>query len=67
MCVFFFRFVFLELKDKASAEEACKARNNFKLDKVHTLSCNLYTDVNKYTNVPEKFEPPAPQPYQVAT
>ncbi|KAF2359212.1 Eukaryotic translation initiation factor 3 subunit B [Trinorchestia longiramus] len=57
-------FVFLEMKDRASAEEAVRQRNNYKLDKSHTLSCNLLTDVDKYTNVPENFETPAPQPYQ---
>lgn len=57
-------YVFIELKDKASAEEAVKGRNNYKLDKAHTLSCHLCTDVDKYTNVPDRFEPPKPQPYQ---
>jgi len=57
-------FIFIELKDRASALEAVKLRNNYKLDKAHTLSCHLYTDVDRYTNVPEKFEAPIAQPYQ---
>ncbi|KAK7081817.1 translation initiation factor eIF-3b like protein [Halocaridina rubra] len=57
-------YIFLEFKDRASAEEAVKQRNNHKLDKQHMFLCNLFTDFDKYENITEDFVPPAPQPYK---
>lgn len=55
----------MEYKDKASAEEAVRKRNNYKLDKQHRFICNLFTDFDKYSNIPEELIPPKPQPYKV--
>lgn len=58
-------YAFLEYKNSANAEEAVKTLNNHRLDKSHTFAVNLFTDFQKYENIPEKWEPPTPQPYKV--
>lgn len=58
-------FAFLEYKNSANAEEAVKSLNNHRLDKNHTLAVNLFTDFQKYENIPVEWEPPTPQPYNV--
>ena len=55
----------MEFKDRASAEEAVKQRNNYKLDKQHTFLCNVFTDFDKYEDISDEFAPPVPQPYKV--
>ncbi|KAK8400631.1 hypothetical protein O3P69_002441 [Scylla paramamosain] len=57
-------YIFLEFKDRAAAEEAVRQRNNYKLDKQHTFLCNLFTDFEKYDNIPEEFVAPVPEPYK---
>ena len=69
-CVIFlyyyiFRYIFLEFKDRASAEEAVKQRDNYKLDKQHTFECNIFTDFDKYEDITDEFVAPTPQPYKV--
>ncbi|CAG9858513.1 unnamed protein product [Phyllotreta striolata] len=56
-------FIFIEYQTPAHAAEAVKL-NNFKLDKQHTFQVNLFTDFNKYDKIPDKWEPPEPQPYE---
>lgn len=34
------------------------------MDKQHIFSVNLFTDIDKYSNIEEKWEPPKPQPYK---
>ncbi|KAK8406995.1 hypothetical protein O3P69_007502 [Scylla paramamosain] len=58
-------YIFLEFKDRAAAEEAVRQRNNYKLDKQHTFLCNLFTDFEKYDNIPEEFVAPVPEPYKI--
>ncbi|XP_037025507.1 eukaryotic translation initiation factor 3 subunit B [Bradysia coprophila] len=60
-------FAFLEYKNSENAEEAVKSLNNHRLDKSHTFAVNLFTDFQKYEHIPEKWEPPTPQPYKVQT
>lgn len=55
----------MEYKNSANAEEAVKSLNNHRLDKSHTLAVNLFTDFQKYENIPVEWEPPTPQPYNV--
>ncbi|KAK8730659.1 hypothetical protein OTU49_007860, partial [Cherax quadricarinatus] len=57
-------YIFLEFKDRAAADEAVRQRNNYKLDKQHTFLCNLFTDFDKYEDIPEEFVAPVPQPYK---
>lgn len=35
------------------------------MDKNHTLLVNLYTDVKKYENLSEEWEPPKPRPFKL--
>ncbi|XP_063853306.1 T-complex protein 1 subunit alpha-like isoform X1 [Scylla paramamosain] len=59
------RYICLEFKDRAAAEEAVRQRNNYKLDKQHTFLCNLFTDFEKYDNIHEEFVAPVPEPYKI--
>lgn len=56
-------FTFLEFADHSSALEAVKNTNNYKLDKQHVFEVNMFSDFEKYENVPEEWEPPSELPY----
>ncbi|KAL1494447.1 hypothetical protein ABEB36_010045 [Hypothenemus hampei] len=56
-------YIFLEYSDPSHALEAVNLTNNFKLDKHHTFQVNLFTDFAKFDDIPEKWEPPQPRPY----
>jgi translation initiation factor 3 subunit B len=58
-------YAFLEYNNSENAEEAVKGLNNHRLDKTHTFAVNLFTDFQKYENIPVEWEPPQPQPYSV--
>ncbi|XP_055386757.1 eukaryotic translation initiation factor 3 subunit B [Condylostylus longicornis] len=58
-------YAFLEYKNSQNAETAQKQLNNHRLDKSYTFSVNLFTDLAKYENVPEEWEPPKPQPNKI--
>ncbi|CAG0914165.1 unnamed protein product [Notodromas monacha] len=57
-------YAFIEFKDPASAAEAVKKFDGHKLDKQHTFLVNHLVDFEKYEKVPEKWDPPAPRPYE---
>lgn len=57
-------YCFLEYKNPLNAEEAVKAYGNHRLDKNHTFMVNLFTDFQKYENIPAVWEAPTPQPYE---
>ena len=61
---FHFRYIFLEYSNPHEANEAVKATNGYKLDKSHTFIVNLFSDFDKYANVPDEWEPPTPAPYK---
>ncbi len=42
-----------------------RQRKYYKLDKQHTFLCNLFTDFEKYDNIPEEFVSPVPEPYKL--
>jgi translation initiation factor 3 subunit B len=58
-------YVFLEYKKPENAEEAVRTFNNHRLDKSHTFAVNLFTDFQKYADIPKDWEPPTPQPFKV--
>lgn len=60
-------YIFLEFKERAEAEEAVRQKNRYRLDKKHTLLCNLFTDFDIYENIPEEFVAPKPEPYKDTT
>ncbi|CAG9774050.1 unnamed protein product [Ceutorhynchus assimilis] len=57
-------YVFLEYSNANHVLEVVNLTNNWKLDKQHTLSVNLFTDFDKYDSIPDKWEPPTPSPYE---
>lgn len=57
-------YCFIEYKLAAQAEEAVKVYSNYRLDKTHTLLVNIFTDFQKYENIPVEWTPPTPQPYK---
>ena len=56
--------MFLEYQNPREAEEAVKGLDGHKLDKQHTFQVNLFTDFDKYQNIPDEWETPQPQPYK---
>lgn len=56
-------FMFVEYETPAQALNAVKTLNGKKLDKAHTLTANLFTDVDKYANIDDEFQPPADETY----
>lgn len=57
-------YCFIEYKSPSQAEEAVKVYSNYRLDKTHTLLVNIFTDFQKYENIPVEWTPPTPQPYK---
>ncbi|XP_067141561.1 eukaryotic translation initiation factor 3 subunit B [Centruroides vittatus] len=56
-------YIFLEYSCPEHAMEAVKMANGYRLDKQHIFTVNLFTDFEKYENIPDEWEPPKPQPY----
>merc|ERR1719369_2236106 len=57
-------YIFLEFKNHRNAVEAMRATNNYKLDKTHTFAVNLFSDLEKYENIPTEWEPPQEKEYK---
>jgi len=57
-------YIFLEFSNHTNALEAVKSTNNYKLDRQHTFTVNLFSDFDKYLNVTEEWEAPKVQPYK---
>merc|ERR1711868_85970 len=57
-------FIFLEYQNAEDAVEAVKATNGYKLDKAHTFAVNLFTDFDKYADIPDEWTPPEPKEYK---
>jgi translation initiation factor 3 subunit B len=57
-------YMFIEYSNPTSALEAVKAIDGHKFDKLHTLTVNLFTDFEKYENIPDEWNTPEPQPYK---
>uniref|UniRef100_U5EXZ0 Eukaryotic translation initiation factor 3 subunit B n=1 Tax=Corethrella appendiculata TaxID=1370023 RepID=U5EXZ0_9DIPT len=58
-------YVFLEYKNSENAEEAVKSLNGHRLDKSHTFQVNLFSDFQKYENIPKDWDPPTSQPFKI--
>ena len=52
----------MEFPNHRDAVEAVKTTNNYKLDKSHTFVVNLFSDFEKYENIPTDWEPPVEEP-----
>merc|ERR1719187_2633631 len=57
-------YIFLEFNNHQNAVEAVKVTNNYKLDKTHTFAVNLFSDLEKYENIPTEWEPPQEKEYK---
>jgi len=57
-------YMFIEYENAAAALDAVKTMDTYKFDKSHTLLVNLFTDFDKYENIPENWNTPQPQPYK---
>jgi len=57
-------YCFLEFPSHADAVEVVKAVHKVKLDKNHTLLVQLFSDFEKYENIPDEWEPPKPEPFK---
>lgn len=58
-------YAFMEYRNASMAEDAVRSLNNHRLDKTYTFAVNLFTDFQKYENIPEKWDPPTPQTFKV--
>lgn len=56
-------YIFLEYAKHSEAVEAIKHLNPHKLDKNHTFQINLFSDFEKFENIPDVWEPPTEEPY----
>jgi translation initiation factor 3 subunit B len=57
-------YIFLEYSNHANAVEAVKMLSNYKLDKQHTFTVNLFSDFDLYLNIPDEWEPPTEEEYK---
>lgn len=56
--------MFLEFSSPLHAQEAVKMTDGYKLDKQHTFQVNLFSDFERYKNIPETWEEPEIRPYE---
>lgn len=56
--------MFVEYETPEVALEAVKAADGHHLDKQHVFAVNLFTDIEKYSSIEEKWDPPERQPYK---
>eukprot|EP00094_Tigriopus_californicus_P003747 TCALIF_03606-PA protein Name:"Similar to Eif3b Eukaryotic translation initiation factor 3 subunit B (Mus musculus)" AED:0.03 eAED:0.03 QI:134/0.75/0.8/1/1/1/5/29/718 len=57
-------YVFLEYANHATALEAVRSLNNYRLDKQHKFTVNLFSDFDKYMSIPDEWEPPKEEAYK---
>jgi translation initiation factor 3 subunit B len=63
-CLFSISVAFVEFSNPKEAAEAAEKLDNYKLDKQHTFRTNLYSDMQKFLNVPDQYEPPVRGEYK---
>ena len=56
-------YIFLEFSRHQDAVEAVKNTANYKLDRHHNFTVNLFSDFEKYENISEDWEPPKEEEY----
>ena len=57
-------YMFVEYPNHGCAVEAVKALDQYKLDKQHTFTVSLFSDFDKYLNIPDEWEPPQEEDYK---
>lgn len=56
-------YVFIVYKSREAAADAVKLLDGHRLDKTHVFIVNLFPDIEKYSNIPDVWEPPKPNEY----
>ncbi|KAJ1937948.1 Translation initiation factor 3 subunit b, partial [Linderina pennispora] len=56
-------FAFVEFETAESAQNAIRNLSGFKLDKTHVLVVNPFMDIEKYSEVDEKYQDPPEEPF----
>ncbi|CAG2167862.1 unnamed protein product [Oppiella nova] len=56
-------YVFFEFERHEQALDAVKSFDGHKLDKQHVFAVNLFTDIDKYLNIPDEMEEPSKEVY----
>ncbi|VDN41422.1 unnamed protein product [Gongylonema pulchrum] len=56
-------YCFLEYPSSEIADSATAILNGYVLDKNHTFTANLFSDMNKFEKPDENWKPPEPRPY----
>ena len=56
--------MFLEFSSPSHAQEAVKMTSGYKLDKQHTFQVNLFSDFERFKNIPDEWEEPEIKPYE---
>ena len=57
-------FCFIKFQSKQEAELAVQETNGLELTKKIAFKVNLYSDIDKYSNVPQVFTPKDPPPFK---
>lgn len=57
-------FCFVEFAQAASADLAIEQTNGYKLDKQHVFRVTPYNDLDKYSRIPDEYQPPEIKPYE---
>lgn len=57
-------YAFIEFETAKDAQLAVKNGDGFRLDKTHVFACNLFSDIEKYSSIPEEFKAPEIEAYQ---
>ncbi|RUS14352.1 hypothetical protein BC937DRAFT_93938 [Endogone sp. FLAS-F59071] len=51
-------YLFIDYETAEAAVAAVKTLDNYRMDKNHALSVNRFTDVEKYSQIPDEYTPP---------
>eukprot|EP01038_Epipyxis_sp_PR26KG_P010302 gene10302-13848_t len=56
-------FCFIKFKNKEDAANAIKVTQGFAIDKTHSFKVSLYSDLDKYSKMPDEYIAPPPIPF----
>lgn len=57
-------FCFVKFHSKEEAEQAVKVTQGLAIDKNHSFVVNLYSDLEKFGNMPDEYKPPVPPEFR---
>ena len=56
-------FCFVKFNNVEEAQQAIKVTQGFAIDKKHSFKVSMYSDLDKYANIPDEYEQPKPPLY----